>query len=103
MRARRKQDGPITFALTLRGTLIGMIEAAFKSGQSPGPVYALAYWIGQPYWGKGLMSEAVRAFVTYLFQANGARLIVSAVLKENAASLRMQEKLGFVRDDEKLI
>lgn len=103
LRARRIEDGPITFALTLHSTLIGMIEAVFKPGQSPGPVYALAYWIGQPYWGKGLMSEAVRAFVTHVFQVNNARLIVSAVLKENAASLRIQEKLGFVRDEEKLI
>lgn len=103
LRARRIEDGPITFALTLHSSLIGMIEAVFKPGQSPGPVYALAYWIGQPYWGKGLMSEAVRAFVTHVFQIDNARLIVSAVLKENAASLRIQEKLGFVRDEEKLI
>ena len=82
LRARRKQNGPITFSLTLRGTLIGMIEAVFKPGQSPRPVYALAYWIGQPYWDKGLMSEAVRAFVTYVFQVNGARLIVSALERE---------------------
>jgi hypothetical protein len=47
------------------------------------------------------MSEAVRAFVTHVFQVNGARLTVGAALKENAASLRIPEKLGSVRDEEK--
>jgi RimJ/RimL family protein N-acetyltransferase len=103
LRALRTQDGPITLALTFHGTLIGVIEAVFKSGVNPEPVYALSYWIGQPHWDKGFMSEAVRAFVTHVFLTHGGRLIVSAVLKENAASLCIQEKLGFVRGEEKLI
>jgi [ribosomal protein S5]-alanine N-acetyltransferase len=56
----------------------------------------LAFYLSREYWGRGLATEAGRAFIEFGFgQLNLAR-IVATVEVGNAASLRVLEKLGFV-------
>ena len=87
-------------AITSDGHFAGVIgvrlrEAnALQRGAGPN----IGYWIGEPFWGRGLMSEAVDAFVRHIFKAAGVDAIYSGAFTENAASLRVQEKTGFVRD-----
>lgn len=56
---------------------------------------AIGYWLGQPYWGRGLMSEAVDAVLGFAFESLGAPVVVSSVFDHNHASLRLQQKFGF--------
>ena len=44
------------------------------------------------------MSEAARAFVAHFFAMKPDDVLYSGAFSENAASLRIQEKLGFRRD-----
>lgn len=87
-------------AITRDGTFVGVIgvrlrEAnALQRGAGPN----IGYWIGEPFWGQGFMSETVRAFVRHIFESVGTDAIYSGAFSENAASLRVQEKAGFVRD-----
>lgn len=87
-------------AITRDGAFIGLINArlreanALQRGAGPN----IGYWIGEPFWGQGFMSEAVRAFVRHLFTSAGPDAIYSGAFAENTASLRVQEKAGFVRD-----
>ena len=94
-----------TFALTLADTLIGSIDArmhpAGHSQSGPGP--NLGYWLGRRYWGRGYMTEAARSFAAYLFRSGGGDTIYSGAFADNAASLRVQAKLGFVRDGETML
>ena len=55
------------------------------------------YWLGSAHWGQGLATEAANAFLAYCFERLGAETIRSGVFVGNDASLRVQEKLGFVR------
>ena len=55
----------------------------------------LGYWIGQPYWGQGIASEAARAMVDYCFQTLGKDALDSGYFEGNAASARILAKLGF--------
>ena len=91
-----------TFALTLEGALIGVIDVRMnppgRSQRGPGP--NLGYWLARPYWGRGYMSEAAHGFVARVFAAGLGDTIYSGAFADNAASLRVQEKLGFVRDGE---
>lgn len=55
----------------------------------------LAYYLARPFWGRGLATEAGRAFVQYGFETLGLRRIEAGVNAQNLASIRVLEKLGF--------
>jgi RimJ/RimL family protein N-acetyltransferase len=100
--AARKHNTPdcITAAIALDDRLIGGIDAVFTAAgrHQRGPGHAVGYWLAQPCWGKGYMSEAARGFLAYVFDSIPDDAIYSGAYSENAASLRVQEKLGFVHD-----
>ena len=49
------------------------------------------------------MTEAARGFLAWIFAAHACDTIYSGVFADNGASLRVQEKLGFVRDGETIL
>jgi RimJ/RimL family protein N-acetyltransferase len=55
----------------------------------------LGYWLAEPFWHRGLMSEATRAVVDWYFGTTDAPRIRSGVFSFNKASLAVQRKLGF--------
>lgn len=55
----------------------------------------LAYWIGVPYWGKGLVPEASKAVIEHAFNHLGMRALWCGFYENNAQSFRAQEKCGF--------
>jgi RimJ/RimL family protein N-acetyltransferase len=93
----RSEGRGADYAILLAGLPIGVVGV---TGIRIGPV--LGYWLARPCWSRGYMSEAVSAVVDYLF-ANGHRFVASGVLKGNAASLRVQEKVGFRTVNERFI
>jgi RimJ/RimL family protein N-acetyltransferase len=100
----RKEPHPdfITAAIVLDDAFIGIIDAIIKpaSAVQREPGYSVGYWIGQPYWGRGYMSGAARTFIAHVFATIPDETIFSGAFAGNAASLRIQEKLGFARDGE---
>ena len=55
------------------------------------------YWLGEPHWGKGVVTAAGRALLEYLkADARFARL-EAPVFEWNPSSMRVLEKLGFER------
>ena len=58
----------------------------------------LGYRMMSAYWGKGLATEAGRAVMEYGWQTLGLKRIIAMVLPENQGSVRVLEKLGFVRE-----
>ncbi|WP_232630217.1 GNAT family N-acetyltransferase [Methylobacterium sp. Leaf118] len=60
----------------------------------------LGYWLGQPYWGEGLMSEAAGAMVEAFFAYAGGRELASSAMLDNPASRRVLEKSGLVPEGE---
>lgn len=56
---------------------------------------SLAFYLARAYWGRGLATEAGRAFVSFGFNELGLSRIVTAVQVGNSASVRVLEKLGF--------
>lgn len=55
----------------------------------------LGYWIGKPYWNKGLCTEALRAMIDYCFNIVGYVTLWSDYFVDNLASGRVMEKCGF--------
>lgn len=56
----------------------------------------LGFYLAREFWGRGLATEAGQAFVNFGFDELKLRRIVTSVQVENAASIRVLEKLGFV-------
>lgn len=54
------------------------------------------YWLGQEFWGHGVMSEVVPAFVNYCFRQFSLNRIFAEAYENNPASARVLEKAGFV-------
>lgn len=55
----------------------------------------LGYWIGKPYWGRGLIPEASRELLRYAFEELGMRAVWCGYYDGNEKSRRVQIKLGF--------
>jgi len=88
-------------AITLEGALIGGIDCrSTRAAEAASRSRVLGYWLGQPFWGRGYMTEAARAFVGHLFASTAEDAIFSGAFADNAASLRVQNKLGFERSGE---
>ncbi len=58
----------------------------------------MGYWLGEPFWGHGIMTEAVRLITNYAFERFDLVRIQSTVNDNNPASMRVLEKAGFVRE-----
>ena len=94
-----------SYAVTLEAKVIGAIGVRLRPAshlqRAAGP--NIGFWIGQPYWGHGYMTEAVRALTRVVFGRGPHDAIYSGAYAENLASLRVQEKAGFVRDGETML
>lgn len=55
----------------------------------------IGYWLGEPYWNRGFMTEACTAALDWYFAVTEAPSIASGVFHFNKASLAIQKKLGF--------
>ncbi len=55
----------------------------------------LAFYIARPYWGRGIATEAGRAFIDHGFRNLGLAKIHAGMNAANPASQRVIEKLGF--------
>jgi len=56
----------------------------------------IGYWLGEEYWGRGIMTEAVRAMTEYAFETFDINRVYAGVLEYNLSSVRVLEKNGYV-------
>ena len=55
----------------------------------------LGYWVGKPFWGQGIMPEAVREMLRHAFEDIGMTKVWVGYYEGNTKSKRVQEKCGF--------
>lgn len=55
----------------------------------------LGYWLGKPFWGQGIMPEAVREILRHAFEDLGMTKVWCGYYEGNSKSKRVQEKVGF--------
>ena len=91
----RSQPKEVTFAIRRDGgELVGAIgSGSFEVGTSHRA--GIGYWLARPYWGRGVMTDAVRAYVRYAFQELGLVRLTAHVYTFNVGSARVLEKNGF--------
>lgn len=58
----------------------------------------IGYWLSEPYWGRGIVTDAVQAIVPVAFDRYDVARIQAGIFENNPASMRVLEKCGFVRE-----
>lgn len=58
----------------------------------------VGYWLGRPYWGRGIMTPAVKAVTAYAIPTFGLTRVFAVIGAHNTGSMRVLEKAGFVRE-----
>jgi RimJ/RimL family protein N-acetyltransferase len=91
----RRQDKESTFAVRDGGKLIGVVGAdSLELGMSHRA--EIGYWLARPYWGQGIMTDAVGTYVRYAFRELEVSRLTAHVFEFNSASARVLEKNGFI-------
>ena len=87
-------DQPSVWAIERRsdGRLIGSIGLITDCARQYGSARSLGYALGVGYWGRGYMTEAVRAVVRFGFDRMGLDLISATCYPDNPGSRRVLEK-----------
>ena len=92
---------PETYAVELKqtGEPVGSIGIMFGDGLHSAEMQEneaeIGYWIGKPYWGQGLIPEAVRRLMQRCFEDLGINAIWCGYYDGNTKSRRVMEKCGF--------
>lgn len=55
----------------------------------------IGYWLGEPFWNKGICTMAVKALTHYAFEKSDIVRIYAEVFEWNHPSMRVLEKAGF--------
>lgn len=92
---------PETYAVVLKATgkpvgSVGIMRTGIHSAPIGENEAEIGYWIGVPYWGQGLIPEAVRALLRRCFEELGCTGVWCGYYDGNDKSRRVQEKCGFV-------
>lgn len=56
----------------------------------------VGYWVGRPYWNRGICTEALRLMLGHIGQKGVYRSLIGSHYVDNPASGRVMEKCGFV-------
>jgi RimJ/RimL family protein N-acetyltransferase len=110
----KRQGIEVTFAIReANGKLIGGIgadELELTSNNQAEPTAIISnhlvvsprahrvefgYWLARPYWGQGIMTDAVRVYVRYAFTELNLLKLTAHVFAGNLASARVLEKNSF--------
>ncbi len=92
-----QQDPRTTFAIATQDEAIGGIGLEFGADVHRFTA-ELGYWLGEPFWGRGIVTDAVRCFTAWAFENFEVHRIYSAVFEGNHGSVRVLEKSGFQRE-----
>ncbi len=82
------------FAITVDDRVIGSI-GVFRCENIHFRTAEMGYYIGEPYWGKGLGTSAVEQVCSYIFRHTDIIRIFAEPFAYNTASCRVLEKAGF--------
>ena len=87
-------DSTFACAIELNGTAVGSI-GAFRQGNIHFRTAKLGYYLDEKYWGKGIMTEAVRLLCGKIFSETDILRIYAEPFAYNTGSRRVLEKAGF--------
>lgn len=93
-KANQPNSRIIEFAITVDRIFCGAISFTFGHD-----IYShcgeIGYWLGQPYWNLGIMNQAIKQMIEYIFTNYDTKIIVARVFSRNLASKKILVKNNF--------
>ncbi len=93
----KEQDPIQSFGIRFNNELCGVISLIVQKD-----VYKrsaeIGYWIGEPYWGKGITKKAVELITRYGFEKLNLIRIYAGVFEYNLTSMKILEKNGYQKE-----
>lgn len=96
-------SAPETYAVVMKDSLepVGSVGLILKANERHSDIMGnhdgeIGYWIGEPFWGKGLIPEAVAEIIRHGFEDLNLENIWCGFYEGNEKSQRVAEKSGFV-------
>jgi [ribosomal protein S5]-alanine N-acetyltransferase len=94
LRLVAEQSPELNFAIASDRGLIGGIGLELRDDVETGSA-EVGYWLGTPFWGRGIATAALRAFIPWTFSELDLVRLCAWVFESNPASARVLEKCGF--------
>lgn len=88
------KDTTFAFAIALDDKAIGSI-GVFRQDNIHCKTAEMGYYIGEPYWGNGYATTAIKQVCKYVFEKTDIIRIYAEPFAHNIASCRALEKAGF--------
>jgi len=88
---------PTHWAIEVGGSAVGGIGVDLGELEYT-KLARFGYWLGEQYWGRGIMTAAVRATSDFALRHFELVRLEAPVFEWNPASMRVLEKCGFVRE-----
>ena len=97
LKATLSAPEPSNLAIDVDGEAIGAI------GYVPGVDVErfsaeIGYWLGESYWGRGIVTEALMLVTDHVFDAFNMLRLFALPFADNAGSIRVLEKAGYARE-----
>ncbi|MEM7358947.1 MAG: GNAT family protein [Pseudomonadota bacterium] len=77
--------------------LVGSVGYSQKSADSL-TTAIIGYWVGEPYWGLGIASAALKTLTTEVFATTNIVRLEAGIYSPNIGSMRVAENAGYVRE-----
>ena len=89
------KNSTFAFAVIYEGEVVGSI-GIFRQNNIHYRTAELGYYIGEPFWNKGITTEVVKEACKYVFENSDIIRICAEPFSRNIASCRVLEKAGFI-------
>lgn len=90
----RDQDPETAFAIAMNGEAVGGIGFMLQ-GDIERVSAEIGYWLGEPFWGRGIATEALIVLTRYAIATHALTRVYALPFASNAASCRVLEKAGY--------
>jgi len=95
IRSVRERTPETTFAIAVADEAVGSIGFVLR-GDVERVSAEIGYWLAEPFWGRGIATEALRALTRHAIDTHGLTRIYALPFAWNLASCRVLEKAGYI-------
>jgi ribosomal-protein-alanine N-acetyltransferase len=95
IRSVRERTPETTFAIAVDDEAVGSVGFVLRTDVERVSA-EIGYWLAEPFWGRGITTEALTALTKYAVDTHGLTRIYALPFAWNRASCRVLEKAGYV-------